>query len=52
MNQVEIMMGVWQLSGNKLSDTEWQARRKHMREELEEKKAEAVSDDSSARYSD
>lgn len=39
MNQVEIMMGVWQLSGNKLSDTEWQARRKQMREQLEQAKA-------------
>lgn len=48
MNQVEIMMGVWQLSGNKLSDTEWQARRKRMREELERKKSEAINNGSTA----
>lgn len=49
----ELMPGVWQFTHDKpLTDAEWQARRKHMREELEEKKAEAVSDDSSARYSD
>ncbi|QIK50591.1 hypothetical protein G7058_00055 [Jeotgalibaca porci] len=49
----ELMPGVWQFTHDKpLTEVEWQARRKHMREELKEKKAEAVSDDSSARYSD
>ena len=49
----ELMPGVWQFTHDKpLKEVEWKERRKHMREELEEKKAEAVSNDSSARYSD
>ena len=49
----ELMPGVWQSTHDKpLTEVEWKERRKRMREELEEKKAEAVSDDSSARYSD
>ncbi len=49
----ELMPGVWQFTHDKLlTEVEWKERWKRMREQLEEKKAEAVSDDSSARYSD
>ena len=49
----ELMPGVWQFTHDKpMTEVEWKERWKRMREQLEEKKAEAVSNDSSARYSD
>lgn len=39
MNQVELMPGVWQWSGQTLTEAEWQARRTRMRNELEARKA-------------
>ncbi len=49
----ELMPGVWQFTHDKpLSNTEWQARRKQMREELERKKSEAINNGSTALNSD